>query len=64
MKGTNGSGSSVVDLGYTYTDTEQIAQITDKGQVKKKYTYTANGYLETVEETVRSISFLTMPMVI
>lgn len=49
MKGTNSGGNPVVDLGYAYTDTEQIAQITEKGQVKKKYTYTANGYLETVE---------------
>ncbi|MBN3554065.1 DNRLRE domain-containing protein [Fictibacillus nanhaiensis] len=57
MKGINGSGSSVVDLGYTYTDTEQIAQITDKGQVKKKYTYTANGYLETVEANGKKYKF-------
>ncbi|MGA4722130.1 DNRLRE domain-containing protein [Fictibacillus nanhaiensis] len=57
MKGTNGSGTPVVDLGYTYTDTEQIGQITDKGQVKKKYTYTANGYLETVEASGKKYKY-------
>ncbi|MBA2870486.1 RHS repeat-associated protein [Anoxybacillus calidus] len=49
IKGVNNSGTTVIDYAYSYTDTEQIAQITEKGQVKKKYTYTPNGYLETAE---------------
>lgn len=49
IKGVNINGATVIDYQYGYTDTEQIAQVTEKGQVKKKYTYAPNGYLETVE---------------
>ncbi len=31
MKGRNNAGALVVDLAYTYTDTEQISQITNAG---------------------------------
>ncbi|MFC7442618.1 DNRLRE domain-containing protein, partial [Laceyella putida] len=57
MKATNNGGATVVDLGYTFTDAEQVAQVTDKGAVKKKYTYTQAGYLETVEAYGKKLKY-------
>ncbi|WP_044640089.1 polymorphic toxin-type HINT domain-containing protein [Risungbinella massiliensis] len=57
MKGRNNAGSLVVDLAYTYTDTEQISQITNAGVVKGKYTYTTNGFLKTVEANGKTLQY-------
>lgn len=48
LKGTNKSNSSIVDLAYQYSATEQITQITEGTKIKK-YTYNSIGNLETVE---------------
>ncbi|MCG1021454.1 hypothetical protein [Sutcliffiella horikoshii] len=48
LKGTNNSGSQIINLAYQYSPTEQITQITDGNKVRK-YTYTPSGNLETVE---------------
>ncbi|WP_044640091.1 polymorphic toxin-type HINT domain-containing protein [Risungbinella massiliensis] len=57
MKGRNNAGALVVDLAYTYTDTEQISQITNAGVVKGKYTYTTNGFLKTVEANGKTLQY-------
>ncbi|WP_044640079.1 hypothetical protein [Risungbinella massiliensis] len=57
MKGRNNVRSLVVDLAYTYTDAEQISQITNAGVVKGKYTYTTNGFLKTVEANGKTLQY-------
>ncbi|KEZ48577.1 hypothetical protein AZ46_0216830 [Metabacillus indicus LMG 22858] len=52
-----GNGNVVIDLDYQHSDTEQIIQISDKGSVKKKYTYTASGQLETVESNGKKLKY-------
>ncbi|MFZ3591851.1 hypothetical protein ACOI1C_22230, partial [Bacillus sp. DJP31] len=50
IKGINrGNSTSIIDLEYQHSATDQITQIAENGAVKKKYTYTATGNLETVE---------------
>ncbi|MEY9867603.1 RHS repeat-associated protein [Peribacillus sp. B2I2] len=49
--------SVLFDLQYQHSDTEQITQISDKGKVKKKYTYTAKGQLETVEADGKKLKY-------
>ncbi|MGG4154292.1 DNRLRE domain-containing protein [Peribacillus muralis] len=49
--------SVLFDLQYQHSDTEQITQISDKGKIKKKYTYTAKGQLETVEADGKKLKY-------
>ncbi|WP_201714655.1 DNRLRE domain-containing protein [Rossellomorea arthrocnemi] len=58
LKATNRNNQTTIsDLQYTHSDTEQIVQIADKGTVKKKYTYTASGQLETVESNGKKLKY-------
>lgn len=56
----NGTGTAVVDLTYSYNEMEQISQLSQRvnGTSKvKKYTYTQNGYLETVEADGKKLKY-------
>lgn len=57
IRGKNRAGTTVVDLAYGYNDAEQIARISEHGQVTKRYGYTAAGYLETVEANGRKLKY-------
>ncbi|KFZ32319.1 hypothetical protein JS44_11575 [Anoxybacillus flavithermus] len=37
IKGVNINGATVIDYQYGYTDTEQIAQVTERGRLRKVY---------------------------
>ncbi|MCX7571379.1 polymorphic toxin-type HINT domain-containing protein [Tumebacillus sp. DT12] len=51
------NNAPVLDLQYRYTDTDQIAEISDKGVVKGRYTYSSVGNLETAEENGRKLKY-------
>ncbi|MFZ3589760.1 DUF6531 domain-containing protein [Bacillus sp. DJP31] len=58
IKGINrGNSSSIIDLEYQHSATDQITQISENGAVKKKYTYTPTGNLETVEANGKVLKY-------
>ncbi|ARU63594.1 hypothetical protein CBW65_23200 [Tumebacillus avium] len=52
-----GNNAVILDLQYQYNTTDQVTQVSDKGVVKGKYTYTATGNLETTEEGGRKFKY-------